>query len=170
MQRKYFVAAFLSAIALGQSLPASAEKPSNQRDLLKALSGAKVTLQQGLNASAKSGKPISTKFELENGALQLSVYTAKSGKFNEVIVDHGTGKVAKVEAIQAGDDLIQAQAQASTLAKTKRSLGSAADKAEHDNPGYRTVSLTPALEGKHAVVQVLLAKGEETKTVSETLE
>lgn len=170
MQRKYFVAAFLAAIALGLSLPASAEEPSNQRDLLKALSGAKVTLQQGMDASAKSGKPISAKFELDNGALQLSVYTAKSGKFNEVVVDHGSGKVAKVEQIKDGDDLSHARAQAGALAKTKHSLRTAADKAEHDNPGYRTVSLTPASESNHTVVTVLLVKGEELKSVSEALD
>ena len=169
MQPKYFVPAFLSAIALVHSLAASAEEPSKQGDLLKALSGAKVTLQQGLEASTKSGKPISAKFELDNGALQLSVYTAKSGKFNEVVVDHSSGKVAKVERIKAGDDLSHARAQARALAKTKHSLRAVADKAEHDNPGYQTISLTPASKGNHAVVQVVLAKGEETKTVSETL-
>ncbi|MES2129045.1 MAG: hypothetical protein V4463_17395 [Pseudomonadota bacterium] len=170
MQRQFIVATFLGAIALCQSLPAAAEEPSSQRDLLKALSSAKVTLQQGMEASAKSGKPISAKYELENGALQLSVYTAKSGTFNEVVVDHGSGRVAKVEQIKDGDDLSHARAQAGALAKTKHALRAAADKAEHDNPGYRTVSLTPASEGKRTIVQVVLAKGEEMKSVSEALE
>src|SRR5438552_16976208 len=65
--------------------------------LAKAVSGAKISLAKGLAASAREGKPISAKFELEHGVLQLSVYTAKSGQFSEVIVDYTTGKEAKVE-------------------------------------------------------------------------
>lgn len=40
-------------------------------------------------ASESEGQPISGKFEVEDGKLQLAVYTAKDGKFFEVIVDHG---------------------------------------------------------------------------------
>jgi hypothetical protein len=65
-------------------------------ELAKALKDAKISLQRGLTASAKEGKPISAKYEMEDGKLQLSVYTMKGGKFSEVIVDHKTGKVAKV--------------------------------------------------------------------------
>jgi hypothetical protein len=68
-------------------------------ELAKALKDAKVSLQHGLTASAKEGKPISAKYEMEDGKLQLSVYTMKGDKFSEVIVDHKTGKVAKTEAI-----------------------------------------------------------------------
>src|SRR6516225_6039591 len=51
--------------------------------LIKAMSGAKVTLQQGLTASERGGRPISGKFEIEDGKLQLSIYTEKAGKFFE---------------------------------------------------------------------------------------
>ena len=40
--------------------------------LIKAMSGAKVTLQKGLTASEHEGRPISAKFEMEDGKLQLS--------------------------------------------------------------------------------------------------
>jgi uncharacterized membrane protein YkoI len=64
--------------------------------LIKGVTDAKVTLQQALTAAAQQGRPISAKFEVEDGKLQLSVYTAKDGKFSEVIVNHATGKVAKL--------------------------------------------------------------------------
>lgn len=170
MQRKSTLAAIVATVAFCLGTPALAEGPANQQDLLKALPSAKVTLQQGMAASAKNGTPVSAKYELEEGTLQLSVYTAKAGKFNEVIVDYTTGKVAKVKAIEDGEDLSHARAQTSALAKTHSPLHAAADKAERENPGFRTVSLTPSLDSKQAVVQVVLARGGETKTVSEKLE
>jgi hypothetical protein len=60
-------------------------------ELAKALQGVKMPLERGLTASAKEGKPISAKYEMEDGKLQLSVYTMKKDKFSEVIVDYKTG-------------------------------------------------------------------------------
>src|SRR4051812_5204600 len=88
----------------------------------KELKSAKVTLAQGLKAAASAGKPISGKFEVENGKLQLSVYTAKDGSFSEVIVDHKTGKVAKSEPITSGDDLTAAKSQEDAMISAKSSL------------------------------------------------
>ena len=84
----------------------SAEVPDKEHaELAKALAGVKLTLEAGLDATAASGKPISAKYEVEDGKLQLSVYTEKDGKFGEVIVDHHTGKVGKNEPITQGEDL-----------------------------------------------------------------
>src|SRR6266436_7730202 len=91
-------------------------------ELAKALKGVKVSLEKGLAASESQGKPISAKFEVEDGKLQLSVYTMKDDKFSEVIVDHKSGKVAKTEPITGGDDLNDAKAQAQAMAKAKSSL------------------------------------------------
>src|SRR5205814_4787526 len=77
--------------------------------LAKALKDAKLPLERGLSASAKEGKPISAKYEVEDGKLQLSVYTMNGDKFSEVIVDHRTGKVAKTEPITSGEDLTAAK-------------------------------------------------------------
>ena len=51
-------------------------------ELAKALKDAKVSLAEGLAASEREGQPISGKFELEEGKLQLSVYTMKSNAFS----------------------------------------------------------------------------------------
>jgi len=141
-----------------------------QAEVAKALKNAKVTLQQGLTASQREGTPISGKFEVEHGTLQLSVYTMKGDKFSEVIVNHKTGKVAKVEAITGGEDLAAAQAQREAMAKAKRSLAAAASEATKENKGFRVVSVTPALKDGHPVAGVTLVKGTEWKTVAEKLD
>src|SRR5881398_1395813 len=101
-----------------------APTPADQEhaELAKALKDAKIPLERGLSASAKEGKPISAKYEVEDGKLQLSIYTMKGDKFSEVIVDHKTGKVSKTEPITQGDDLTHAKAQSEAMAKANRSL------------------------------------------------
>ncbi|MGH8137074.1 MAG: hypothetical protein ACREVV_02595 [Steroidobacteraceae bacterium] len=50
-----------------------AEEGGNTPALAKAMSGVSVTLQQGLAASVDQGKPISAKYEIDEGTFQLSV-------------------------------------------------------------------------------------------------
>jgi hypothetical protein len=122
----------LVALAITASLGWAQPKDDKERaELVQALKGAKVPLQQGVTASAKEGKPISAKYEVEHGKLQLSVYTTKGDKFSEVIVEHKTGKVAKAEPISSGDDLTasKAQSEAMAKAKAKRSLATATSEA-----------------------------------------
>ena len=139
-------------------------------ELAKALKDAKITLQRGLTASAKAGKPISAKYEVEHGKLQLSVYTMKGDTFSEVVVDYKTGKVAKAEPITGGEDLTAAKGQSEAMAKAKRSLDAAASEAVKENKGYRAVSVMPALKDGHPVADVTLVKATEWKTVSEKLD
>src|SRR5437667_11975778 len=89
---------------------AQKDEAKEHAELAKAMKDAKVSLEKGLSVSAHEGKPISAKYEVEDGKLQLSVYTMKGGKFSEVIVDHKTGQVAKAEPITSSDDLTAAKA------------------------------------------------------------
>ena len=163
-----FLVAWAFAVPTGW---AQTSQDKEHAELAKALRDAKIPLQRGLTASAKEGKPISAKYEVEDGKLQLSVYTMKGGdKFAEVIVDHKTGKVAKAEPITNADDLAHAKAQSEAMAKAKRSLDAAASEAVKENKGYRVVSVMPALKDGHPVADVTLVKGEEWKTVSEKLD
>lgn len=139
-------------------------------ELAKAVAASKVSLEQGLSASALAGKPISAKFEIEDGKLQLSVYTAKSDKFSEVVVDHKTGKVAKTEAITSGEDLSAAKTQSEAMAKVKQSLHATLVKVLKGNPGVRAVSIFPVIRDGHPVADVTFTKGEEWKTESEKLD
>jgi hypothetical protein len=148
----------------------SDDKAKEHAELAKALKDAKIPLQQGLTASTKEGKPISAKYEVEDGKLQLSVYTMKGDNFSEVIVDHKTGKIAKAEPITKSDDLTHAKEQSEAMAKAKRSLSAAASEAVKENKGYRVVSVMPTVKDGHPVADVMLVKGTEWKTVAEKLD
>jgi hypothetical protein len=147
----------------------AAEAAKNAPALASALKDAKVSLQDGLKASEAQGKPISGKFEVEEGRLQLSVYTSKDGKFSEVIVDHKTGQIAKAEPITEKDDLADAKKQANAMLKAKGTLAEAAGKAEKAHPGYHAVSIAAELEGGGANAEVTLLKGTVSKQVDEKL-
>jgi len=147
----------------------SAEAAKNATALAAAMKEAKVSLASALQASEKTGTPISGKFEIEDGKLQLSVYTMKGDKFFEVIVDHKTGKVVKTELITGGDDLTAAKKQAAAMAKTKRSLREVVLKVEKANAGYQAVGVTPEIEGGAVQADVALLKGTDSKQVEEKL-
>jgi len=139
-------------------------------ELAKAVTEANVSLDQGLSASAREGEPISAKFEIEDGELQLSVYTAKGDTFSEVLVDLSTGKVARTEPTTSGQDVTTAKAQSEAMSKAKEPLSVALARALKGNPGFRAVSIFPALKDGHPVAEVTLTKGDEWKTVSEKLD
>ncbi len=168
----WLVAAVTLSLAGPLSLAAEEKqsKETEKQALAKDVKTVEVSLEKGLSASEAAGKPISAKFEIEDGKLQLSVYTAKDGKFYEVIVDHQTGKVAKTQPITSGDDLTAAEAQNNAMAKSKTSLRSAVGQALKANKGYRAVSATPSLEGGQSGVEVTLVKGNEWKTVKAKLD
>src|SRR3984893_11511772 len=95
--------------------------------LIKLMGTAKINLRQGLAASEQQGQPISAKFEVDDGKLQLSVYTAKEGKFFEVLLNYVTGKVLRAEPITEGDDLSAAMEQNEAMANAKTSLQAVVD-------------------------------------------
>src|SRR5215475_7754705 len=114
--------AFGLAVALAapfalQSAALAVGPDQEQAELANTMSDAKVSLQQGFTASEREGQPISGKFEMDKGKLQLSIYTAKEGKFFEVIVDHATGTITKVDPITEGEDLTYAKAQKAAMDK-----------------------------------------------------
>jgi hypothetical protein len=143
---------------------------SNEHTLIKSLGGSKVSLQQGLTAAQRHGQPISGKFEVEDGKFQLSVYIANKEKFSELLVDYNTGKIVKSEPITLNGDLDAAKAQSAILTKAKITLRAAIDKAIRGSSSFRAVSVTPAMKDGHAIASVVLIKGEELKSVEQSLE
>lgn len=162
----------ISAIALvfAGYVDLSAAEYKDQAELAKNLTGALITLEQGLTASAPQGRPISGKFEVEDNVFQLSVYTSKAGKYREVIVDWKTGKIAKSEPLKEADDLKDAKAQSAAMAKAKITLRAAVEKAVVTNPGFRAATAIPALENGKPVATVTLVKGTQFKTEKEKLD
>jgi hypothetical protein len=179
-RRKILVTSALSLIvALMASLagqrPAVAIGPDEERaELANALSSVKVSLQQGFTASEREGQPISGKFEVDDGKLQLSVYTAKEGNFFEVIVDHVTGAIAKVEPITEGEDLTHAKSQKAAMDRAKVKLADAATKAKGQAKGEAAdvivVSAVPELKNDRPEAAVVLLQGKRFSTASEPLD
>jgi hypothetical protein len=171
--RRTFIFAFavtFSWLLGGQLSWAQKSNDKEHAELANALKGVKLSLEKGISASENQGKPISGKFEVENGKLQLSVYTMKGDKFSEVIVEFKTGKVAKTEAITGSGDITAAKAQSAAMAKAKLSIRAATENAIKANKGFRAVSVTPSLKDGHPVAEITVVRGEEFKTVSEKLE
>ena len=166
-------ALMVSMVASGPAVLAQADDDDEAQDqgaLAAALATVKVTLEAGLAASSKEGRPISGKFEMEDGRLQLSVYTEKAGKFFEVIVDHDKGTVVKSEPIAEAEDLGEAKEQSAAMAKARRSLQVAVGKAVAANKGFRAVGVVPEVKDGHTVATVTLLNGQDWKTVSEALD
>jgi hypothetical protein len=168
-----FVAAALASLASHR--PALAIGPDDEQAMLaNALPSVKVSLQQGFTASEREGQPISGKFEIDGGKLQLSVYTAKEGKFFEVVVDHMTGNIAKVEPITEGEDLTHAKAQKAAMDRAKVKLSDAATKAKGQAKGevaeVVVVSAVPELKTDRPEVAVVLLQGKRFSTASQPLD
>ncbi len=155
--------------AKGHESSEAAEAAKNAPALASALKDVTVSLEDGLRASESQGKPISGKFEVEDGKLQLSVYTEKGGQFSEVIVDHKTGKISNVEPISEADDLKNAKKQAAAMAKAKGTLADAVARAVKAHGGYRAVSAAAEVERGEANAEVGLLKGSSPKHVDEPL-
>ena len=159
----------LSLITFPNSYVFGEDEHEEQQALIKAMESAKVTLQQGLAAAEVQGQPISGKFEVEDGKLQLSVYTSKDGKFSEVLVDYATGSITESEPITEGDDLADAKSQSAAMAKAKTALKAAVEKVLGQSRIVRSLNSLPLKDGRPVVALVLL-KGKEFKTVQASLE
>jgi uncharacterized membrane protein YkoI len=161
----------MSVIGVCASIACADEDESkNLGAVAKMMPTAKVTLQQGLSAAEQKGRPISGKFEIDEGHFQLSVYTSQEGKYSENLIDYNTGVLTKSESITGGDDLKEAKDQSEAMGKAKKSLKAAVDQAEGKLAGYRAVSVEPELKNGHSVAEVTLVKGTQSKKTYEPLE
>ena len=160
----------LATLGWGGAVAAQGHQKGDKAALAKGVATARVSLKGGLSVSATHGQPISGKFEIEDGQLQLSAYTAKAGKFFEVIVDHTTGKIVKAKPITEGEDLSAAKEQSAAMGQAKVPLGTATATALKQNPGFRAVSVIPSLKGGRLVADITLVKEQEFKTVSVPLQ
>jgi hypothetical protein len=138
--------------------------------LAAALKDASATLQGGLKTSEPQGTPISAKFEIEDGKLQLSVYTMKGDGFMEVVSDPKTGAIAKAEKITDAEDLKASASQKAAMARAKVPLLTATETAVKGNPGFRAVSIFPELKNGQAIAEVTLLQGSTFKKVTEKLD
>jgi hypothetical protein len=170
-QRLSACVVFISALAFGGAGLRAEEGEIDAAAMAKLLPAAPVSLERALKASAAKGKPISGKYEVENGALQLSVYTTKAGAYFEVVVDDKTAAIQKSEKIADAEDLADAKKQNAAMRNARLSLANAVAAAIKANTGYRAVSATPMFAGDRApVAAVILMKGATVKKVLQKLD
>ena len=169
MRRNLFLG-IAAAFLLAASASSWAEEGKDLQQLAQAVPQATISLAQGLKASESKGKPISAKYEIENGALQLSVYVMNLDQFGEVIVDHWSGAIAKAEAITSGEDMKAAGEQGAAMSKAKVPLADAVDRAVKANAGYLAVEVEPKLEGGRPVATITLMKGQDVRKVTSNLD
>jgi len=163
----WLIAATIGALIL---VPQAHAEESDPAALAAAVAKAPTSLEQGLRASEKSGRPISAKFEIEDGKLQLSIYTMTADGYNEVVVAPDTGSVAKTEKITDADDLKAAAEQKAAMEKASTSLIAATEHALGQNTGSRAVSIFPELKGGHPSASVTLLSNGKLSKVAEKLD
>ena len=174
MRQSIGIAAVVVLLSVMSANLVGAETSSveGRESLTRAMQGAWLPLEGGLVVGEREGTPLSAKYEIDDGAFQLSVYTSKNGAPSGVafIVDYSAGMVLKAEPITDGGDLAAARIHKEAMDRAKRSLAEATAAVVKANAGYRAVSATPRLENGQPVVEVTLERGDDWKLVSERLD
>jgi hypothetical protein len=162
------------ALLVGIGGRASAAEKEDFGKLLQALPRSKQTLADGIKqAAAKRPEvAISAKFELEEGKLSLSVYTAEKGLNADAehnvlkeLAGSPTGAAWKPETEVFKDvpHVSRASEQLTLLSMSKVSLLDVLTRAQKDHPGT-VFSITPVLhEGKAQFVVLVAADGKVTE-------
>ena len=172
MALKRLRCAWLGAVAIRLSALVLARAHAEDTDptaLAAALKSVPTTLEQGLRSAEKFGKPISAKFEIEDGKLRLSVCTIQNGGYDEVIVGPGTGVVSSTEKITDADDLKAATSQKAAMEKATVSLMMATENAAGHNAGSLAVSIVPELKDAQPIAAVTVLRDGTLVTISEKL-
>ena len=164
-----FVAAFAAAM-LGSSFSAWCED-ANQAALLKAISGAKISLLQGIAQVAKGTEvPTEAKYEMEDGKLMLSVYTSAKGldtaaednSFDEYGGDATAATWAPNKEVFTDLKHIARSAQYHTLlSMTKMTIPAIIQKASAQGTVF---SVKEKIRNGKPVFEVMTAQGDTAKT------
>lgn len=174
----FTVSAILVATMFGliAAMPVvKAEDSKDTQALIKALAKSKHTLLDGVRLAAKGGAvPISAKFELEDGKLSLSVYTAEKGlsvapEQNVLQELSGSPEDQKwsptVEVFKDLPHVARSSEQLTLMALGKSSLVDIIAQVQKTRSGT-VFSVTPIIRNHKPVVEVLVAdKGKVKKLI-----
>jgi archaellum component FlaG (FlaF/FlaG flagellin family) len=162
------LARMAAAGALLATSTVSAQATQAQAKLAAAMKGANhIALADAMTTASASGKPISARYEFEDGKVQLTVFVEKAGAFSEVFVDHMTGKVVKTDKITSGDDMKEAKDESKASAKMTGTLAAVVAAALAANPGYTAIDVSPVAQGKDkSVASITLMKDGKFKGVT----
>ena len=143
------------------------DKPSaNDSKLVALLSSSKIGLAEGIAlAERKGGTAISAKFELDNGKLSLSVYTAKAGldadAEHNVLAELSGDPTqsewkAKEEVFSDIKHITRASYHLTLVQRSKMSLAAVIAKAQAAHPG-QVYAVEPGIHERSPVFHVAIA-------------
>src|SRR5205814_5728210 len=89
--------------------------------VIRELPQAAVSLQQAVKTSESEGNPISAEFDVEDGELQISVYTSQGEQFDEVTIDPKSGSIKSAKPLSDAKEINDAQAQSAWASRRCRS-------------------------------------------------
>ena len=161
MKGRWIIGALALGVLAFVGTAARADEDYNKTlpQVAKSLANAKLSLEDGIKAAAKNGKPISAQYEIDEDThkFQLSVFVSSGSDLLEEIVDYNSGAQKSLDNV-VGDDIKDAQKQKKGMDKATMSLADAVDAAAKANPGYQVVQIVPALKGSDCVATVMLIK------------
>jgi hypothetical protein len=170
MRQKCLLTTVVATAILFAGVPAWAEDQTDSDALIKALAEATVSLEQGIEAGSREGTPISARYEIEDGVLQLSVYTMNPDQFTEVIVDPRSGRIKESRAITGGPKLKAVAAEGAAMSSTRMSLEGVVGNALRAIPGSRAIGAVAELQTGHPIATTTLVRGQTLREVIETLD
>src|SRR5712692_10180587 len=172
------IAAFVIAGWLGWQPAHAAGESKELQAVAQALAKSKVSLLAGIRqASQGSAKAISAKFELEDGKLSLSVYTAEKGlsvPAEKNVLQELSGSpegekwTPNVEVFKDVPHVARSSAQLTLMALGKSSLADIIARAQKAQSGT-VFSVTPEIRNHKAVTEVLISDNGKVKKVLQPL-
>lgn len=167
----------LFALGLLECRTATAEEGGGMGALVKALGKSKVTLLAGMRQAAHgSAAVISAKFELEDGKLSLSVYTAEKGlavPAEENILQELSGSpeekwIPQAEVFKDVPHVARSAEQLALMALARKSLPNLVAEVQKTHAGT-VFSVTPAIKNHKAVAVILIAEKGKVRTLTQPL-
>lgn len=180
-ERRYvfpLIAAFVVAGSLGwQSTRAEGDSKELQA-VAQALGKSKLTLAQGINQAARgSAVAISAKFELEDGKLSLSVYTAEKGltvPSEKNVLQELSGSpeqekwTPQTEVFKDVEHVARSAEQLAVMSLGRKSLAAVIAEVQKTHRGT-VFSITPAIKNHKPIAVVLIAQKGKVTTVTQPL-
>ncbi|HKD39248.1 MAG TPA: hypothetical protein VKB87_03070 [Myxococcaceae bacterium] len=148
----------------GLQATAAGEDEQSTTAVIARLKESKISLADGIRQSEKQyGPAISAKFELEDGALNLSVYNAKEGRNKDAehnVLTEAAGDATKapwtpkMEVFEDKEHLKRAATQLTLVQTSKLGLADVVQKVSDRGTVY---SVTPTIVGNAPVFELLVA-------------
>src|SRR6266513_499190 len=180
--RYFYIVPLISAFVVVGWLswqPARAAGDSKElQAVAQALGKSKLSLLAGIRqASQGSARAISAKFELEDGKLSLSVYTAEKGlavPAEKNVLQELSGSpeqdkwTPKVEVFKDVPHVARSAEQLTVMALGRKSLAAVIAEVRKSHPGA-VLSVTPTIKNRKPVAVVLVAQKGKVTTVTQPL-